>query len=64
MGSRSGGAGCLVDDSQQICDCVYRMLRSEGHPASQLASMGPDLTSGAGPIWYNHARGQCIADTP
>jgi hypothetical protein len=63
--------GCLHQVySQSQCDCVYRELRSEGHAASQLAALGPDLTSGAsggyggapmnyGPPWFGHATALC-----
>jgi hypothetical protein len=57
----SGGTGCLVHDSEQICDCIYRKARSEGHAASELAALGPELPANE-PKWYLPTVGRCLAD--
>lgn len=40
-GDADTSTGCLSEqDSQAVCDCAYRRLRAEGHPASELAAVG------------------------
>jgi hypothetical protein len=52
--------------SEEVCDCAYRELRSEGHPASQLAAISASISENAephlGPMWFNVPITRCWAD--
>ncbi len=63
MGSRNSGKGCLVHDSQQLCDCIYRKARAAGRAASELAALGPELPDSE-PSWYGPTDGQCLVEVP
>jgi hypothetical protein len=64
--------GCFAEvatfdaKSEEVCDCAYRELRSEGHPASQLAAISASISENAephlGPMWFNVPITRCWAD--
>lgn len=62
--------GCFVvvatfdSKSEEVCDCAYRQLRADGHPASQLAAISASINAShsVGPEWFNVAITKCWAD--
>jgi hypothetical protein len=50
--------------SEEVCDCAYRQLRAEGHPASELAAISASInaSNNLGPEWFNVAITKCWAD--
>ena len=50
--------------SEEVCDCAYRQLRDEGHPASELAAISAriDASNNLGPESFNVAITKCWAD--
>lgn len=53
--------------SEEVCDCAYRQLRAEGHPASQLAAVGSSVTmaiktQASMPAWFGTEITRCWAD--
>lgn len=60
--------GCLAQiDDQAACDCAYRQLRADGHPASQLAAVGSGITiennlPAHDPSWMATAITKCSTD--
>lgn len=53
--------------SEEVCDCAYRQLRGEGHPASQLAAVASSVTMAiktqtSMPAWFGTEITRCWAD--
>lgn len=53
--------------SEEVCDCAYRQLRADGHPASQLAAVASSITmaiktQASMPRWFGTEITRCWAD--